>query len=47
MNDSANTSVASHILIRDKTTGQVIINKRLTQPVLKKEVKNEPPKSNG
>jgi hypothetical protein len=48
MNDSAKISTTSHIMIRDKTTGQIIVNKRLIQPVLKdKEVKNESPKSNG
>jgi hypothetical protein len=49
MNDDAKTSVTGHLLIRDKTTGQVIVNKRLIQPVIenKKEVKDELPKSNG
>ena len=39
--EDVNTNISSHILIRDKTTGQEFVNKRLIQPKVKKEDSNE------
>jgi hypothetical protein len=43
MNDKAKLAITSHILIRDKKTGQEIVNKRLIPPSVKnkKEVIND------
>ena len=48
MDDDANTNISSHILIRDKETKQVMVNKRIIQPKKQqpKDVKNDQNKSN-